>query len=597
MKTIRSMEMSMPTRIRRVEFINFKAFSNFALNLSEVDILVGPNNSGKSTIIGALRTLDAAIRFAKTRSPTRLQIGEGSVLGYRIPHESVPISLENVHTDYNDQESRIKFILSNGNSLALVFPEDGGCILIPDANGRVVTSAAAFKRDFPVSVLVVPVLGPVEHNEIRRERATVMAGLSTHRASRHFRSYWHYHPDGFEKFSELVSRTWPSMSINPPELNLATGELSMFCSEGRMPREIYWVGFGFQVWCQLLTHISRATDGSLVVVDEPEVYLHPDIQRQLLGIIRDTGADVLLATHSSEIITEAEPSEIVLIDKRRQSGERLKNVAGVQRALERVGSCQNITLTSLARSRRVLFVEGLDDFRLLRRFARKLGMQEMSAGVGIMPLQSGGFGSWERITVLASGIAEALGAPLMIGAIYDRDYYCDEQIADIINKLDNNLPFARVLNRKEIENYLLMPAALDRAIERAVRAHNERSSKTHKTISSIELIQEITDPMKHDVLAQLVARRDGFLPPTKLDKSHQFRDTFNHFEYRWSQFDSRLCLVPGKEVLGKLRQRVQEICGVTLTDARIIDCARQEDIPTDMHNLLIGLEKFRTDRH
>src|SRR5690606_6194448 len=99
----------------------------------------------------------------------------------------------------------------------------------------------------------------------------------------------------------------------------------------------------------------------------------PDVQRQLLGIIRDIGADVLLATHSSEIIAEADPDEIVIIDKRRRTGERLKNIAGVQRALNAVGSSQNISLAALARSRRVLFVEGLDDFRLLRRFARELG--------------------------------------------------------------------------------------------------------------------------------------------------------------------------------------------------------------------------------
>jgi hypothetical protein len=78
-----------------------------------------------------------------------------------------------------------------------------------------------------------------------------------------------------------------------------------------------------------------------------------------------------------------------MTDKRRRTGERLKNVAGVQRALHSVGSSQNITLTALAKSRRVLFVEGLDDFRLLRRFARKVGMQELSAGIGITSLESG----------------------------------------------------------------------------------------------------------------------------------------------------------------------------------------------------------------
>jgi hypothetical protein len=354
-----------------------------------------------------------------------------------------------VQTDYNGAEARVTFQLNNDNTISLIFPESGGCILVPALSSGALTSAAVFKREFPISLVIVPVLGPVEHNEQRRERSTVVSGLSTHRASRHFRSYWHYDPEGFEAFAALVERTWPGMRISAPEYQYGSGVLAMFCLEGRMTRELYWVGFGFQVWCQLLTHLSRATENSLVVVDEPEVYLHPDVQRQLLGIIRDIGADVLLATHSSEIIAEADPSEIVMIDKRRRRGERLKDVAGIQRALEAVGSAQNITLTALAKSRRILFVEGLDDFRLLRRFARRLGLQELSSGTGITPLESGGFGSWERVTILASGIAEALGAPLIIGAIYDRDYFCDEQIAEVEDRLGATLKLARVHERKE----------------------------------------------------------------------------------------------------------------------------------------------------
>src|SRR5260370_21680455 len=49
---------------------------------------------------------------------------------------------------------------------------------------------------------------------------------------------------------------------------------------------------------------------------------------------------------------------IVLIDKRRTSAERIKDVAGVQKAMDVLGSQQNISLAALARSRRVLFVEG-----------------------------------------------------------------------------------------------------------------------------------------------------------------------------------------------------------------------------------------------
>jgi energy-coupling factor transporter ATP-binding protein EcfA2 len=587
----------LPIHIRRIEFSNFKAFGAYSLSVGEINILVGPNNSGKSTIIGALRSLDAAVRFARTRAPSRLHIGEDVVIGYRIPEDSLPISLENVQTDYNGAEAQVTFHLSNRNVLTLIFPNDGGCALVPKVDGGVVTTAATFKSAFPISLVIVPVLGPVEHNELRRERSTVVDGLSTHRASRHFRSYWHYHPEGFADFADLIAKTWPNLSIGAPEYDPLTNQLTMFCLEGRMTRELYWVGFGFQIWCQLLTHLSRATEDSLVVVDEPEVYLHPDIQRQLLGILRDIGADVLLATHSSEIIAEADPAEIVMIDKRRRKGERLKNVAGVQRALEAVGSSQNITLTSLAKSRRVLFVEGLNDFSLLRRFARKLRMLELSSGTGITPLESGGFGSWQRITVLASGIAEALGAPLMIGAVYDRDYFCDEQVADVMQGLGASLKLAWVLDRKEIENYLLVPAALDRAIIRTLHSRRERGTeKQAAAVDSAGVLDDITREMKEEVLSQLMARRHDYLHSTGQDSSRLYRDVMGAFGSRWANLHTRLALVSGKDVLRQFRQRVQDSYGVTLTDARITECFNTEDIPADMRRLLESLDSFRTDK-
>ena len=560
-----------------------------------MNVLVGPNNSGKSTVIGALRVLGSGLRIARSRSPERIALESRIGPGYRIPEDSLPISLENVHTDYADIESGVTFTLSNRNKLNLVFPREGGCVLLPDVQDVYITSAAAFKKHFPIELTVVPVLGPVEHREQRREKSTVVAGLATHRASRHFRSYWYYFDEGFKNFAELVNSTWPGMEIDPPEItDSMTDELAMFCREDRMTRELYWVGFGFQIWCQLLTHLSRAKDSSLIVIDEPEVYLHPDIQRQLLSILREIGPDVMLATHSTEIMSEADPSEIILVDKHKQAGERLKDVNGVQRALDAVGSIQNITLTSLARNRRVLFVEGDDDFRLLRRFARKLGMPELSAGLGITPLCSGGFDSWQRITTLAAGISDALGASLTIGAIYDRDFFCKEEITQVSEVLAKHLTLSHVHERKEIENYLLVPTALDRAIERAVSERAVRTSvKCQALPQSADILKQISDPLKDEVQSQIIARRVNFLRGSGKDIADITRETLTWFTPRWDDLDSRFFLLPGKDVLRKFRDHIQSKVGVSLTDSRIIEAMHKDEIPADMVCLLKNLNVFR----
>lgn len=78
-------------RISNIHFSEFKAFPKFSLHLDRITILVGPNNSGKSTIIGALRALGNGIRIAHRKAPERIDLGGTRLSGYRIPENSLPI--------------------------------------------------------------------------------------------------------------------------------------------------------------------------------------------------------------------------------------------------------------------------------------------------------------------------------------------------------------------------------------------------------------------------------------------------------------------------------------------------------------------------
>jgi AAA15 family ATPase/GTPase len=89
-------------RIVSIKFSHYKAFSNFALNLQEFNVLVGPNNSGKSTIVGALRILHEGLRRARAKSPERVQIDGVSHFGYKLNLDGLPVASENIFHDYDD---------------------------------------------------------------------------------------------------------------------------------------------------------------------------------------------------------------------------------------------------------------------------------------------------------------------------------------------------------------------------------------------------------------------------------------------------------------------------------------------------------------
>ena len=588
--------------ITSVRFERYKAFRSFSVSLQRMNILVGPNNCGKSTIIRAFRVLDMALRQARAKRAERISHDGHLVWGHRLSEDRLPISLENVHTDYEETDARVTFRCSTGNSLVLVFPADGGCILIPDAQGRDCHTPGNFRNRFPIDIQVVPELGPLEDEESVLTEHTIRRGLSTHRASRHFRNYWYSRPQGFEEFAEMVSQTWPGMVIEPPEARLeevgSPGQFSqrlrMFCREDRMTRELYWSGYGFQVWCQLLTHISRGRNSTMLVVDEPEIYLHPDVQHQLVGILRDAGPDIVAASHSTEIIGEADPTEILIIDKTRQSATRLKEIEQVQGALDTIGSIHNIALTHLARTGRMLYVEGPTDFRILRRFARRLGYRQLAAGNDITPIESGGFGSWKKIEASAWAFERALRGQFRIGVLFDRDYFPDEEIEEVRGKLAGHFRPVHVHGRKELENYMLSAEPLERAVRRALRERARRTgAEVPDGVDIEQLLEDITSEYRKDVTSQLISKRSSFLRATGVDMGTLAGDVMREVEARWEKLGSRLELVPGKGVLKDLREQLSARYSISLTDFRIIDEFREDEIPEDFARFLAELEEFR----
>jgi hypothetical protein len=81
----------------------------------------------------------------------------------------------------------------------------------------------------------------------------------------------------------------------------------------------------------------------------------------------------LIATHSTDIIGEADPTDILVVDKYQRSARRVRSPEGIGSALEYVGSRLNFAMSQIVRKRRVLFLEG-NEFNILRMFANCVGL-------------------------------------------------------------------------------------------------------------------------------------------------------------------------------------------------------------------------------
>lgn len=584
--------------ITTIKYSNYKSFDQFSINLNSFNILVGPNNAGKSTVIGSLKILAEGIRKAKSKNPRLIKSPEGrEIYGYEIDLNQVPVATENVFHNYEeDVPAVITFTLSDKSVLKIFFPSRGVCYMNYESDKVIVKTTTEFKKHVSIEIGFVPILGPVDHKEKLYQKEAARLALLTYTASRNFRNIWFHYNEDFIEFKELVKSTWPGMDIDPPEINNSTSAptLDMFCPEERIPREIFWAGFGFQVWCQMLTYIIKNKRASLFLIDEPDIYLHSDLQRQLLGVLKSLGPDIIIATHSTELISEAELNDILLINKSNRSAKRIKDPAQLRDIFQVLGSNLNPILTQIAKSKRVLFVEG-KDFSVFSRFARILKKERVAnrGDFAVVPVE--GFNP-ARLKAFKDGIEETIGSKILSAVIFDKDYRSDHEINQELKKLKTGNVFAHIHSCKELENFLLVPSGIFKAISERIKEHNIKTgSSVVFNIDITTLLYEVSDSFKHKTQAQLQSHRLKFeknINPGK-DESTIIESILREFEDKWADITQRLKIVPGKEFLSALNSRLQKDYKITITIPSIVNAIAKSEIPRELITLISEIDNFR----
>ena len=147
-----------------------------------------------------------------------INIGRETISGYEIPQNQIPISLENIHSDYNsEQETSVIFQIEDGNRLKLRFLDNSRCVLIADNAGRQIQNISGYKRNYPFSIATFPTLGPLEDEEDLVDPNYLRRWQATRRSNQLFRNIWYQKKENFTEFKTLVEDTWPGMTISPPE--------------------------------------------------------------------------------------------------------------------------------------------------------------------------------------------------------------------------------------------------------------------------------------------------------------------------------------------------------------------------------------------
>ena len=146
-----------------------------------------------------------------------------------------------------------------------------------------------------------------------------------------------------------------------------------------------------------------------------------------------------------------------------------------------------------------------------------------------------------------------------------------------------------------MENFLLVPEALNRAIVKRIADQNKRTGGTKTfTENTQALLLSITDSIKHDVQAQFLKRQHPFAKSLNraLDDATITSQLLATFDSRWKDLNARLEMVPGREVLARVNSHLQKTYGVTITANLIIECMTETEIPEEIKAMISRLNEF-----
>lgn len=579
----------LPTMLQTIKLENFRCFSSHEVHFRPTTIVVGRNNAGKSTLVEALRLV--SIVTARYRNLTYGTVPEWFDMPARRRAQAravfpslrgAEINLENVFHRYGEPPASITAAFSDNKQVVVQVGPDGEvAALIEDADGRPVTSRSQAIRLSLPQVSTNPQVAPLSKEEKVLSGDYVRSSLDSTLAPQHFRNQLYHFPDLLEEFCGTVEETWPGVRIRDLEVggDLPNRWLSLLVQDQDFVAEAAWMGHGLQMWLQTMWYLCRASEHQSIILDEPDVYMHADLQRRIIRLLRRRDSQVIVATHSLEIISEVEPEEILVVDRFKSRSAFAESLPSVQRVVSRVGGVQNIALTRLWSANRCLLLEG-KDLEILEPLYDKL-FPESDFGLGALPSVSiGGWGGWNYAVGSSMLLRNAAGGAVVVFCILDSDYHTENEIRQRQKEATDAGVRLHIWNQKELENYVIDEVAIRRVISKRVAKRTSVPTIDEIAEKIDEIVNDFRDEIQDAIATEALAQnRAGGVA-----KANRYaRDVVTN---AWKSSYGKRSMVSGKQLLARINSWSQEEFGVSFSTRALAREFRPEEVPAEVREVL-----------
>ena len=165
--------------------------------------------------------------------------------------------------------------------------------------------------------------------------------------------------------------------------------------EGRI-NQIY-----LSLWVSQNQHTEISNEVSIIVIEEPEAYLHPHQQRELAAYLgRALQGQVILTSHSPYIVNEFSPNSIIRLFKCR-SNDTLVASDGCSKIIEDgfkdFGYRMSVIPAEAFFSDFVILVEGPSELILYKTLAKQIDINLDRLNISVLSVEGIGFETYVKI--------------------------------------------------------------------------------------------------------------------------------------------------------------------------------------------------------
>jgi hypothetical protein len=573
--------------LRQLRMQNYRCFDDHTILLEPRAVLVGRNNAGKSSIIEAFRILATVVnRDGASFVPaphwtnlSRFQVGIAPGIS------ALGLNLNAVFHRYQGPPAMITASFTEGAAITIYVGKEEKVFAAIESKGDwVKTSAKFFSLNLPW-ISVLPQIGPLLTEEYQISDERVLDHLNTRLASRHFRNQLYRMAAEFGGFKRLAEETWHGLRVDPIQRGTPSKDgtlLTLSIRDGDFVSEVGWMGHGLQMWLQTIWFLSRTPINHTVILHEPDVYMHPDLQRKLFRLASSRFSQCIIATHSVEIMAETEPANILIIDKRNKRSRYANSEPGVQSLIDQIGGIHNVHLARLWSARRFLLVEG-KDISFLKRWHSVLFPDAELPLDAIPSLPIGGWNGWPYAVGSSMTLRNAVGDRIMTYCILDSDYHTDAEIEQRYKEATERGVSLHIWSGKEIENFLLQANPVRRVL--AARA------KDHQTLTEAQIHHKLLELCEgerrsvEDGMAAAIIQANRRLDLKTANKMARSR-----VDAIWKEENLRPMVVPGKDVLARLAEWAKDSFGFSLGPPALARHMTVADIPNEVAAVIGAIE-------